>query len=579
MKTLRDLLKLVGAFWKWALLSVFLGWATVVSWVALISTSSYLISYAALQPSVAELQVAIVGVRFFGIARAVFRYLERLVSHNTTFKILTEMRVKFFEGLEKITPAGIVDFSSGDILARIVDDIETLQDFYIRVLYPPVVALFSSVAVLWFFGRWSLEVVLLILGFQLIVGVVLPLAIMLWSKKPARELVQNGAEIRNVSVDAIRGINEVVAFGLQGDFQDRMKVLGKRRFSLQRKMHLISGVQEGLTSLFVNMSVIGVLFFAIPLVNSDVIDGKLLAVLVLGGLASFEAVMQLPAAMQNFSASLQAGRRLADILDHSANIRTGDLQIDEEDDFSIQIKHLDFAYPGDRTKVLDAISLELPKGKKVGIVGISGVGKTTLLNLLLRHWELTGGEILLNDKDIWMYDAHSVRDHIAVVNQKIYLFNSTIMENLRLGNPNASQGEVIQAAKAAGIHEFVTGLPDGYETILGEQGAFISGGEAQRLGLARALLKRASLYLLDEPFAHLDPISRAEILTATFRHLGDKSIVFVTHQIAGLSEMDEILLLDGGKVIERGNHQELIRARGFYAEMWQVDQELLLGQL
>jgi len=573
MKVIGDLLRLVKLFWKWALLSILLGWATVASWVALIGTSSYLISYAALQPSVAELQVAIVGVRFFGISRAVFRYLERLVSHTTTFKILTELRVAFFERLEKIAPAGIKDYFSGDLLARIVDDIEILQEFYIRVIYPPFVAVLSSVGVLWFFGGWSLKFTGTIFAFQALAGVVVPLLVLYWSNSPGGELVQNGAQLRKTTVDGIRGIAEIIAFGKEAEFQRKLEDLGQNRIVLQRKMHWISGGQTSLIALLTNLCVVALLLIAVPMVNQGELDGKLLAVVVLGALASFEAVMLLPVSMQNIGSSIQAGNRLSNIFSERDFIPSDEEGHPVTKSFSIEVKNLAFTYPQMDLPVLQGVSLELPQGKKVGLVGVSGVGKSTLLNLLLRHWEFVDGDILLNGSDIRQYSPLEIRKRISVVKQQIYLFNGTVNENLLLGNPQANAEEVIEAAQAAGAHDFILSLPQGYQSIIGEQGAFISGGEAQRLGLARAILKRASVYLLDEPFAHLDPISRKAIMASTFQYLKDKSILLVTHQLSGLSGVDEVLLFDKGRVIERGSHEELVHAGGAYWQMWQTEQE------
>jgi ATP-binding cassette subfamily C protein CydC len=577
MKAFYRLFQLILRFRWWALLSISLGWATVASWIALIGTSSYLISYAALHPSVAELQVAIVGVRFFGITRGVFRYLERLVSHTTTFKILSEMRVWLFEELEKLTPAALKEYKGGDLLARVIDDIETLQDFFIRVVYPPIVALLSAIGVLWFFGRWSVSFSLVLFWFQFLLGVLLPILILRVSRGPSVELVRNGSRLRELAVDAVQGNAEITAFGIEDDFKHKLFELGNERSKLQKKMHLINGFHGSLVSFGINACVVVLIVLAVPMVSSGILDGKLLAVVLLGSLASFEAILVLPSVYQNLEKSLESARRLFEIIDKEPEVESvgGDFLI--ESPISLNLVNLSFSYPRINIPVLEEISLDLPAGKQVGIVGASGEGKTTVINLLLRYWNYSSGKIMLNGKDIKQYDVEEVRRNMGVLAQRVYLFNSSIFENIRLGNPKASLSEVVEAANLAGAHEFIQKLPSGYEAIVGEKGSSLSGGERQRIGLARLLLKKASIYFLDEPTANLDLITGKKVMNSILESLCGKSLLLVTHKLAGLPRMDEIIILSEGRIIERGTHSELVRSGGVYSRMWETENNLLLG--
>jgi thiol reductant ABC exporter CydC subunit len=578
MKVIVRLLKMVAKYWRGVALAVALGWATVVSWVALMTTSAYLISYAALHPSVAELQVAIVGVRFFGISRGVFRYLERYVSHTVTFKLLAELRVWFYQALEPLAPARLWEYRSGELLGRIVDDVETLQEFYVRVVAPPVVALLSSGAVLAFYGHWGWDRALTLLGFQLFTGVAVPVLTRSLGKKPGRVVVDTIGQLRAVVGDSLGGIEEIIANNRQEMFAGKLQESSRRLGAAQRKMFWIEGLHSGLLVLGVNLGMLAILVLAIPKVTTGELDGRLLAVLVLGAIASFEAILPLPVAFQNLESSLQAGRRLFEVVDTEPIVIDGKGKVDVEGkDISLEIKKLAFAYSHDSELMLDDIELDLPQGKKVAIVGTSGAGKTTLLNLLQRYWEYSQGEILLNGVEIRQLDGEDVRKLMAVISQDTFLFNATIGENLRLAKRGATVEELSGAASRAQIQDFIAELSEGYQTLVGEQGSLVSGGERQRIAIARVLLKDAPILLLDEPTANLDVFTEQQVIKAILDAGAEKSVLLVTHRLVGMEAMDEILVLESGRIVERGRHEELLQANRRYARMWRVERDYLEG--
>jgi ATP-binding cassette subfamily C protein CydC len=291
---------------------------------------------------------------------------------------------------------------------------------------------------------------------------------------------------------------------------------------------------------------------------------------VLGSLVSFEAVLLLPSAVQIIGTNLEAAHRIYALIDvnvdDEADLKNVSKLIPEIN--TVNVSGLSFRYTENDPEVIKEINFEITQGKRVGLVGVSGVGKSTLLNLLLSHWRSFSGEILVNGDDIRIYNPEEIRKEISVISQTVYLFNTSIRENLRVGKPEASEEELIEAAKVSGAHEFILELPLGYDTIVGERGANLSGGEIQRIGIARALLKDASLYLMDEPLAHLDVISHKKIMTAMLEFLKDKSILLITHQKFGLQEMDEIIVLDGGSIVEKGKYSELMNAGGVFSSMW-----------
>ncbi|MCB2179824.1 thiol reductant ABC exporter subunit CydC [bacterium] len=576
MKTILRLFRLLADYKRGVALAILLGWATVVSWVALISTSSYLISYAALQPSVAELQVAIVGVRFFGIARGVFRYLERLVSHTVTFKLLSNLRVWFYERIEPLAPAKLQDVQGGDLLNRITGDVKTLEDFYVRVVAPPVVALASGVGVMWFFGRWSASFAITILLFQLFTGVLVPIVTQKVSEAPSKALVKTQTAASAFVAEGVRGQADLVAYGRQEDWLAQFSGLVQAQKEAELSLNRIQGVYTTMNALGVNLAAFVLLLLAAPMVNAGVLDGRLLAVVILGGIASFEAVQPLPQAFQTLAKVIPAGERLFQIGEQIPEVEEGVGDAPEGQFEALHIKKLSFSYSHDKSMpVLHEVSFSLQPGRKVAVVGASGAGKSTLLNLLLRFWDYSQGEITYNGQELHTFNAEEWRKEIGYVPQTPFLFNGSVAENIRLGNVRATEEQLEEAAKRANLDAFVRSLPHGYQTPVGELGAFLSGGERQRLSIARALVRNAPILLLDEPTANLDRVNEEKILQTIFSAADEKAVLWITHRLTGLEQVDEILVMADGRIVERGTHQELLAKNGVYARMIALEAEAL----
>ena len=575
MSTFKRLIGFLRQARRMVALAVALGWATTVSWIALISTSAYLISYAALQPSIAELQVAIVGVRFFGIARAVLRYLERIVSHTVTFRLLARLRTWLYEKIEPLAPAGLTERRSGDLLNNVVNDIETLQEFYVRIVAPPVVALLSSVGVLWFFGRWSGWFVLIIMGFQLLAGVALPLAVRRLGAGPGAQIGSSRAAQANLIVDGVQGSADIRAYDRTARMNADLDALIAAEAKAEGRQNLVLGGHAAVVGLSVNLMAVVLLAAAIPMVADGRLDGRLLAVVILGAVASFEAILPLPQAFQNLEESLQAGRRLFDLAEIPPLVADEGADLERSGAADISIKNLTFAYSQYNPDVLAGLNLDLHPGKKVAIVGPSGSGKSTIANLLLRFWDYRQGEILWNGAELRSLDAEQVRSQVSYLPQNPFLFNATIAENIRIGKPDANQEEIAAAAQAAGLDNFIRSLPQGYDTLAGEFGILLSGGQRQRLALARAFVRNAPLYLLDEPTANLDPLTEEEIIHSVLARVKDRSLIWITHRLAGLDAMDEVVVIRAGRVVERGTHAELASGDTRYARMRQFQRDSL----
>lgn len=584
MRTFGRLLQLVAPFKGWIALSALLGFATIGSGVGLMATAAFIIASAALHPSVADLAVPIVGVRFFGISRGVFRYLERYVSHRVTFWLLARLRVWFYRSVEPLAPARLSDHRSGDLLSRVVGDIETLQHFYVRVIAPPVVALLVGLFVWLLLRSYDLRLANLLVVFLLLAGVGVPLLVHRLSSESGREMAKLRSELNVHLVDGIQGMADLVSFGQDGRQRERVRLLSRDWTRIQDWMARVNGLHAALGTLLANLGMWTVVVLAVPLVAEGTLEGVYLPVLALAALASFEAVLPLPLAFQYMGHSLEAGRRLFEIAtDHSPVatqqpvLGTWHRELGPVPD--LLVENLRFSYGPDEPTALDGVSFELPRGGRTAIVGPSGAGKSTLVNLILRFWEYQEGRILLGGRELREYGEEELRGVIGVVSQRTHLFSGTVRENLLIARPDASDEDLLRAAELARLHSFVRTLPRGYDTWIGEQGARLSAGERQRVAIARALLKEAPLLILDEATANLDSLTEREVMEAIHSLMEGRTTLIITHRLVGLEMADEVLVLKAGRVVERGTHGELLRLGGLYSRMWELQHQTLAHQI
>lgn len=597
MKELFRLVSFLKPFRRELALAVLIGSLTIAASISLMSTSAWLISTAAIATSIAQFGVSVVGVRFFGISRGVFRYLERLVSHSLTFKLLARLRVWFYQAIEPLAPARLVSARSGDLLSRVISDIETLDNFYVRALAPPLVAIVIVSGMGIFMGTFSVSLGLTVVGFLLALGVGLTGLTLALNRAPGQALVEERARLRADLVDSVQGLPDLVAFGQEKAYFDKIQATGSAFSRTQTKLARLNGFQSGLASLITGLGVLTMLYLAIPLVTEGQLPGVFLAVVVLGTMASFEAVQGLPQAAQLLEANLQAARRLFEIADSTPAVSDPAEPLPRPTSADLKINNLSFEYEKENPrlsaqsaspKILENISLDLPAGRKMAIVGPSGAGKSTLANLLLRFWDYGEGQVSLDGQELRRYNQVDVRRMFSVVGQNTYLFNASLRENLLLARPWATQADLETACQQAELHDFIMSLPEGYETFVGERGLNLSGGERQRLAIARALLKDAPILLFDEPTANLDPANERKIIETLHRITAAqtsghslpsaaKSVLWITHRLIGLERMDEIIVLDNGKIVERGAHDDLLAKNGLYRKMWDLQNRALIS--
>ncbi|NTW51161.1 MAG: thiol reductant ABC exporter subunit CydC [Chlorobiaceae bacterium] len=572
MKTFLRLAGLTRPFAWWMLLAALIGFATIGSGIGLLMTSAWLISRASLLPPISALQFGIVGVRVFGASRGVLRYAERLISHDTTFKILTRLRLWFYDAIEPLAPARLASFKSADLLKRITDDIQSLENIYSRVLAPPLTAMLVTALMLYLVGVWSPLAALGVLACQLLAGIGVPLITVRAAKGTARGIMALQAEQQLLAVDMVQGLGELHVFGMLGTHLDRMHEAEEKKLDLQKKSAFFEGLQESLCGLAMNAAVIWILWSMLPMVKIGTVSGITLTAVIFGVIASFEAFLPLTGSMQHLEADIRAGERLFEIIDAEAEVKAPDHPAPLPAGHDIEVNDLSFTYPGSTRPAIEGLSFIVPQGGRTAIVGPSGAGKSTITSLLVRFWNPTGGSICVGGSNITALDPEGVRRRIAVVSQRTYLFGQSIRDNLLLAAPGAGDQELKAALSAAGI----ANLHDRLDDWAGQHGMNLSGGERQRLAIARMILQDAPIIVLDEATANLDAVTEQAVLETIDKVSAGKTLLAITHRLQHMERFDRIVVLNEGKAVEEGCHKELLTLNGFYAGMWRLQHETML---
>ena len=566
--TARRLLELSIPFTVRIAFSMLLGALTIAAGIGLLTTSAYLIARAALHPSIAELQVAIVGVRFFGISRGVFRYLERLQTHDTAFRLLARLRVWFYEHLEPLAPARLLTQRSGDLLSRIVADIETLQHFFLRVIVPPGVAIVMISVVTFFMSRFDPWLSVQLLFFLLFAGLAIPLLTNRLARPFGEREVELRSDLNAALVDGIQGNADILAFEQGSSHLDLVFNLTTDIAGTRERNAWIAGLSIGLVGLATNLAVMATILRAVPLVQFGMLEGYLLAVVVIATIASFEAVAPLPDSFQHLESSLTAARRLFEIVDVPPAVADSESPKPLPESTQIHASKLTFRYADDLRPALREIDFDVTPGRIIAVIGPSGSGKSSIAHLLLRFWDYSEGQILLGGTDLRSIKLEELRSLFSVISQDTYLFHGSIRDNLLFANPDAGDAEIFAALEQAQLLAFVHALPHSLDTPIGERGLMLSGGERQRLAITRALLRDAPIWIADEPTANLDPLTEHEVMRSLKDLMRQRTSLLLTHRLIELEDVDEILVLQEGRIVERGNHNHLLKAQGLYYRMW-----------
>ncbi|MGV9224456.1 thiol reductant ABC exporter subunit CydD [Streptomyces albogriseolus] len=549
-------------------LALLLGTLALGSAVGLMATSGWLISRASEQPPVLYLMMAVTATRAFGIGRAVFRYAERLVSHDAVLRMLADTRVAVYRRLERLAPAGLRGTRRGDLLTRLVSDVDALQDYWLRWLLPAGAAVAVS-ALSVGFTAWLLPQAGAVLAAGLLAaGAGVPLLTAAVARRTERRLAPARGDLATRVTDLLTGTAELTVAGALPARSEGTRRADGVLTRIASRSAAVTGLGDGLTALISGLTVAAAALVGVQGVTSGRLDGVALAVVVLTPLAAFEAVLGMPLAVRYRQRVRRSAERVYEVLDAQPPVREPETPRQAPlSPFPLTLRGLGARHPGQDRDALAGLDLTLERGRRVAVVGPSGSGKTTLAQVLLRFLDPGAGSYTLAGVDARALDGDDVRRMVGLCAQDAHLFNSSVRENLLLARKDATETDLRDALRRARLLEWADGLPDGLDTLVGEHGARLSGGQRQRLALARALLADFPVLVLDEPAEHLD-LPTADALTADLLAATEgRATVLVTHRLAGLEAVDEVIVLDAGRVVQRGPFGELRSVEGPLRDM------------
>jgi ATP-binding cassette, subfamily C, bacterial CydC len=512
------------------------------------ATAGWLIARASEQPPVLELSIAIVGVRVFGLGRPLARYAERLVSHDLALRSLTGARARVWDRLVPLAPAQLEGYRRGDLLSRMVADVDALQNLHLRGVGPPLVAALAG-AVASAVAAIVLPAAGLVLAAGLLVaGAVVPPAGAALARRASRHQAGGRGALSAELVEVLDAAPELVACGADEAALDRLRAADGALVRLARRDALAGGLADALQLAVTGATVAGVLAVAVHAAGAGAISPVIVAMVGLLALAAFDAVTPLPAAVRDLAVTVAAGRRVLEITDRPVAVTDRPAPGPAPDwPFEVALEDVRVEYPAARAPVLDGVTLRLAPGARVALVGRSGAGKSTVANLLLRFLDPAAGRVTLGGHDLRDLRQDDVRAAVALAGQDAHLFAASIRQNVCLARPDAPDGDVEDALRRARLLDWVRGLPDGWDTRVGEDGREVSGGQRARIVLARALLADRPVLVLDEPTAHLDPATAEALVRDVLAAAGDRTVLLITHRPEGLDLVDEVVTLDAGR--------------------------------
>ncbi|QNK31048.1 cysteine/glutathione ABC transporter ATP-binding protein/permease CydC [Serratia sp. JUb9] len=507
------------------------------------------------------------GVRGAAIFRTAGRYAERVVSHDATFRVLAHLRVFTFSKILPLSPGGIARFRQAEVLNRLVADVDTLDHLYLRVMSPLISAAVVIVVVTFGLSFVDQTLALILGGILLLLLLLVPPLFYSAGKPIGSELTALRSQYRTGLTAWLQGQAELVVFGAVNDFRHTLDQIEQRWQRRQWQQASLGGMAQALMILAGGLTVTLLLWLTAGGVGGNSQPGALIALFVFAGLASFEALMPVAAAFQHLGQVIASATRVKQLIEQQPTVDFPVAGPATAASATLQLRHIDFTYPGQPQPVLQNVELEVATGEHIALLGRTGCGKSTLLQLLTRAWDADGGDILLNGEPLARYDESTLRAMTTVVSQRVHVFSDTLRENLRLAAPEADDETLQQALSQVGLDKLLEN--EGLNAWLGEGGRQLSGGEQRRLGIARALLHSAPLWLLDEPTEGLDAETEQQILALLRQHCQGKTLILVTHRLYGLEHMDRICVMDGGHIVEQGDHATLLRQRGRYAQFRQ----------
>lgn len=557
---------------KWMLtLGIVLAIVTLLASIGLLTLSGWFLSASAVA-GVAGLysfnyMLPAAGVRGTAIARTAGRYFERLVSHDATFRVLQHLRVSTFSKLLPLSPAGLARFRQGELLNRVVADVDTLDHLYLRVISPLVGAFVVIVTVTLGLCVLDVPIALTLGGIMLLTLLLLPPLFYRAGKSTGESLTRLRGDYRQQLTSWLQGQAELTIFGASRRYRARMESTELSWHEAQRRQSELTALSQAVMMLIGGVAVIAMLWMASGGVGDNTQPGALIALFVFCALAAFEALAPVTGAFQHLGQVIASAVRITQITEQQPEVQFTTKADTVPESVALHLNDVTFAYDGQTQNALDGISLTIPAGKHVAVLGKTGCGKSTLLQLLTRAWDPRQGEIRFNDTPLAEFSESTLRKCVSVVPQRVHLFSATLRDNLLLASPNAQDRDLSAVLEQVGLQKLLEG--DGLNEWLGEGGRQLSGGELRRLAVARALLHNAPLMLLDEPTEGLDATTESQILDLLAQVMKNKTVLMVTHRLRGLANFDQIIVMDNGQIIEQGNHAELLAKQGRYYQFKQ----------
>ena len=561
---------------KWLLtIVIILGVGTFFSAGALMFTSGYLISKSATLPeNILLVYVPIVLVRLFGVSRPAFRYAERLSSHSLVLRILSSMRVRLYRALEPHALDFKSRYKTGDLLGVMADDIEHLQDLYIKTIFPSVISIALYMMIVIALGFFSIPFALSMFLLLFILTILFPLVSLLVTRARNTQMKNARNGLYQSLTDAVMGIGDWMISGRQADFIKRYEKDEEKVDGLEADINRFQRKRNFLFQVVILVIVLALACWVTIQVENGQFSPVWIAAFVLVVFPLIDAFAPLSDAVSQVSSYKSSLERINDLQDPVDAIPlesvhdSGERHLEAALPISFQQVH--FSYPSTQETILKDLTFTIQPGEKIAILGKSGAGKSTIVKLILGAYPVNDGKLTIGDNNIDSLKSQ-ISEFISVLHQKPHLFDTTVMNNIRLGNPNASDEEVYHAAKLVKMHDYIKSLPNGYQTRMQELGGRFSGGERQRIALARILLQKTPIVLLDEPTVGLDSQTERSLLETIFETLNGKTIIWITHHLMGVEKMDRVLFLQNGQIRMEGAHEELLKTESHYARLYKLD--------
>ena len=504
-----------------------------------------------------------------------FNYVETYTGHYVAFRLLAMLRNEFYDRIEPLAPAGTARLRSGDAVSRVINDCEQVEPFYAHTIAPAICALVVPAILLAYLALFQHPVYAWTLApFQLVMIFVLPLVTALIGREGAERWRTKQGEVNAFLTDSLQGIRDTIAFGYGERRGRELWRIGEELKTGQDRLNRADAFQRGFTELVIAAATVAMVWVSWDLAQAGAIDPlRTVPVVVAVALTSFNATTGLNNVVNSYRVSIISARRLWELMDQEPAVADTAPGSPGRVSPAIAFRDVHFGYGKGGADVLRGLSFGVAPGRHVAIVGTSGAGKSTIANLMLRFWDARSGEISIGGVSVRDFPLEELRNLIAVVSQRNYIFNTTIGDNIRMGKPGATHAEVEEAARRANLRNWIATLPAGYDTPVGEMGSKVSGGQRQRIAIARALLKNAPILILDEATSNLDVETEREVNSAIRELARGRTTLTIAHRLTTVMTADEILVLDQGRIVERGTHAELMRRNGVYARIFELQQD------